>query len=333
MPLYCAMRGGAHDRRAACCTCASRASIGIALGHRSRSTRLPPLWRSGSCEHGKCGAEGRERCCTPCELATLAAAVGHRGSLMTMQSSGSAAPANGERRMLAHPAAAPVTPVTATTLAVANMIGIGVFTSLGFQVQDLPSGFSLLMLWVVGGVMRCAERFPMPNLRQCFPDPAANTIFFRASIIAPSAFWPDGYRRRSAFRRRLRWRLWPLAATSTASYRCRHLSLLALAVIWTIALVHLRGVEQSEHIPECLDADQGRADLCSSSLRLCLRHPASISFAPSPQTRPYRQPAVCGELGVCHVFLCRLECGDLIAGEVHDPAAPCRYSVIVAVVR
>ena len=32
------------------------------------------------------------------------------------------------------------------------MVGTGVFTSLGFQLESLRSGFALLMLWVVGGV-------------------------------------------------------------------------------------------------------------------------------------------------------------------------------------
>lgn len=42
--------------------------------------------------------------------------------------------------------------VTATAVVVANMIGTGVFTSLGFQVGPLPSGFVIMMLWIVGGV-------------------------------------------------------------------------------------------------------------------------------------------------------------------------------------
>lgn len=41
---------------------------------------------------------------------------------------------------------------TATAVVVANMVGTGVFTSLGFQVGDLPSGFAVIMLWLVGGV-------------------------------------------------------------------------------------------------------------------------------------------------------------------------------------
>ena len=41
---------------------------------------------------------------------------------------------------------------TATAVVVANMVGTGVFTSLGFQVGGLPSGFAVIMLWLVGGV-------------------------------------------------------------------------------------------------------------------------------------------------------------------------------------
>lgn len=46
----------------------------------------------------------------------------------------------------------PVSLFSATIIVVANMIGTGVFTTLGFQVAGLPSPFPVLMLWVVGGV-------------------------------------------------------------------------------------------------------------------------------------------------------------------------------------
>lgn len=42
--------------------------------------------------------------------------------------------------------------VTATAIVIANMVGTGIFTSLGFQVGDLPSGFTIVMLWAVGGI-------------------------------------------------------------------------------------------------------------------------------------------------------------------------------------
>ncbi len=40
----------------------------------------------------------------------------------------------------------------ATAIVIASMIGVGVFTSLGFQIQSIPSGFPIMLLWVVGGV-------------------------------------------------------------------------------------------------------------------------------------------------------------------------------------
>ena len=41
---------------------------------------------------------------------------------------------------------------TALAVVIANMIGTGVFTSLGFQLLDIQSGFVIMMLWFVGGV-------------------------------------------------------------------------------------------------------------------------------------------------------------------------------------
>jgi basic amino acid/polyamine antiporter, APA family len=46
-----------------------------------------------------------------------------------------------------------VTTFAATAIVIADMVGVGVFTSLGFQVQTIDSGFSLILLWVVGGIV------------------------------------------------------------------------------------------------------------------------------------------------------------------------------------
>jgi basic amino acid/polyamine antiporter, APA family len=42
---------------------------------------------------------------------------------------------------------------TATALVIANMVGTGVFTSLGFQVGSLSTGASVLLLWILGGIL------------------------------------------------------------------------------------------------------------------------------------------------------------------------------------
>ena len=58
---------------------------------------------------------------------------------------------------------------TAAALAIADMIGIGVFTSLGFQVKDIPSGFVLIALWVVGGVVALCGALSYAELATAFP--------------------------------------------------------------------------------------------------------------------------------------------------------------------
>ncbi len=58
---------------------------------------------------------------------------------------------------------------TATCFVIANMIGTGVFTSLGFQVVGIPSVFALLMLWVVGGIIALCGAFCYGELGAALP--------------------------------------------------------------------------------------------------------------------------------------------------------------------
>src|ERR1700728_5170673 len=62
-----------------------------------------------------------------------------------------------------------VSGVTATALCIADMVGTGVFTSLGFQVIDIKSGFSLLLLWIVGGVVAICGSFCYAELATMLP--------------------------------------------------------------------------------------------------------------------------------------------------------------------
>ncbi len=59
--------------------------------------------------------------------------------------------------------------LTATSVVIANMIGTGVFTSLGFQVMGISSGFSLLLLWLLGGVVALCGAFSYSELSLRFP--------------------------------------------------------------------------------------------------------------------------------------------------------------------
>src|SRR6202034_4584368 len=62
-----------------------------------------------------------------------------------------------------------VSVVVATAIVVADMVGVGVFTSLGFQVKDIPSGFSILLLWAIGGIVALCGVFSYSELGAMFP--------------------------------------------------------------------------------------------------------------------------------------------------------------------
>src|SRR3979411_157932 len=64
---------------------------------------------------------------------------------------------------------ATVSVLGATAIVVADMVGVGVFTSLGFQVKDIPSGFSILALWSVGGIVALCGVFSYSELGAMFP--------------------------------------------------------------------------------------------------------------------------------------------------------------------
>ena len=81
--------------------------------------------------------------------------------------------------------------VTACSIVIANIIGTGIFTSLGFQLNDIQSGFALLMLWVVGGIAALVARCVTANSPPHCRVPEANTIFSRKFIIQRLGSWRD----------------------------------------------------------------------------------------------------------------------------------------------
>lgn len=82
--------------------------------------------------------------------------------------------------------------VTATAVVVANMIGTGVFTSLGFQVGGLPSGFAILMLWLVGGVCAFCGAVSYGELAAALPR-SGGEYHFLSKIFHPAVGFLSGW--------------------------------------------------------------------------------------------------------------------------------------------
>lgn len=83
-------------------------------------------------------------------------------------------------------------PGTALAIVVANMVGTGVFTSLGFQLATLQSGFALIMLWVVGGVIAVCGALSYAELGAALPR-SGGEYNFLGRIYHPSAGFVSGW--------------------------------------------------------------------------------------------------------------------------------------------
>ncbi len=81
--------------------------------------------------------------------------------------------------------------VTCTAIVVANMIGTGVFTSLGFQVGPLPSGFAILAVWALGAVFAVCGALSYAELAAALPR-SGGEYNFLSRIYHPSVGFMAG---------------------------------------------------------------------------------------------------------------------------------------------
>jgi len=83
-------------------------------------------------------------------------------------------------------------PSTAVAVIIANMIGTGVFTSLGFQLLGIQSGFVILMLWIVGGVTALCGALTYAELGSALPR-SGGEYNFLSHIYHPVAGFTSGW--------------------------------------------------------------------------------------------------------------------------------------------
>lgn len=70
----------------------------------------------------------------------------------------------------------------------ANMIGVGVFTSLGFQVADIPSGFPIVLLWTLGGVLSLCGALCYAELGAMLPRSGGEYHLLRETVHPLAGF-------------------------------------------------------------------------------------------------------------------------------------------------
>src|SRR3954467_7535361 len=138
-----------------------------------------------------------------------------------------------------------VSVLVAVAIVVADMVGVGVFTSLGFQVKDIPSGFSILMLWTVGGLVALCGVFSYSELGAMFPRSSGEYNFLGRAYHPAFGFVAGFVSATVGFAAPV-----ALAAMAFGEYGRAILPdappmALAVGVVWLVALVQLTGVKHS----------------------------------------------------------------------------------------
>jgi basic amino acid/polyamine antiporter, APA family len=133
--------------------------------------------------------------------------------------------------------------LTSCSIVVANIIGTGVFTSLGFQVVEIHSGFVLLALWILGGIVALCGALCYGELSAALPR-SGGEYHLLSAIYHPALGFMAGFVSATVgFAAPI-----ALAAMAFGKYGegvVGHSSSVALsfALVWINGLVHLRGTK------------------------------------------------------------------------------------------
>ncbi len=133
--------------------------------------------------------------------------------------------------------------LTSCGIVIANIIGTGVFTSLGFQVAEIHSGFVLVSLWIVGGIVALCGALCYGELSAALPR-SGGEYHFLSAIYHPALGFMAGFVSATVgFAAPI-----ALAAMAFGKYADGVLHwgspvVLSFVLVWINAVVHLRGTK------------------------------------------------------------------------------------------
>jgi basic amino acid/polyamine antiporter, APA family len=82
-----------------------------------------------------------------------------------------------------------ITLLTASSIVVANMIGTGVFTSLGFQLSAVQNSWTILILWLCGGLLSLFGAFAYAELSTHFKESGGDYIYLSRVFHPVMSAW------------------------------------------------------------------------------------------------------------------------------------------------
>ncbi|MCB9299815.1 MAG: amino acid permease [Lewinellaceae bacterium] len=143
--------------------------------------------------------------------------------------------------------------VSAAAIVVANMVGTGVFTSLGLQLESLRSVWSIILLWVLGGLISLFGAFSYAELGTKLPR-SGGEYYFLSRIYHPILGYLSGWISLTVgFAASV-----ALAAMAMGAYIGKFMPVsaqfIAVATILLVSLVHSVNIRQSSHFQNTFTA-------------------------------------------------------------------------------
>jgi APA family basic amino acid/polyamine antiporter len=215
---------------------------------------------------------------------------------------------------------ASVSVLVATAIVIADMIGVGVFTSLGFQVKDIPTGFSILCLWGLGGVVSVCGALSYAELGTMFPRSSGEYNFLTRAFHPAIGFMAGWVSATVGFAAPVALAAMAFGEYGRAVAPSLPPALLAVGAVWLVTSVQLAGIRQS-----------GRFQLVSTLLKLGLivafllagysiSVPQPVTFMPAVADIGYviSGPFATGLVFVMYAFS-GWNAATYIIGELHAP--------------
>jgi APA family basic amino acid/polyamine antiporter len=212
-----------------------------------------------------------------------------------------------------------VSVAVATAIVVADMVGVGVFTSLGFQVKDIPSGFAILALWIVGGIVALCGVFSYSELGAMFPRSSGEYNFLSRAYHPAFGFVAGFVSATVGFAAPVALAAIALEQYGRSIFPSAPPLLLAVGTVWAVSVVQLTGVRHSstfQLISTVLKVVLITAFLIAGFV---IGTPQALTFAPQAQDIGYvaSAPFAIGLVFVMYSFS-GWNAATYIVGEMRD---------------
>ena len=217
---------------------------------------------------------------------------------------------------------------TATALVVANMVGSGVFTSLGFQAAGISSGPALLLLWILGGAIALFGALTYSEAGVLFPrsggeyhfltemfHPAlgflAGWISFLVGFAAPVAAAAMGLGRYLTS---------ALAVPQKTGAGLSSSSLIAVGVVAVLTVLHSLDKSLGARFQNVITIFKILFIVLIIVLGLAMGEPAGLSFAPTSRAlRDVLSPAFAVSMFFVTFSYSGWNAAAYVAGEIENP--------------